>query len=335
MEWLATLTLKWVLVLVGVLVLARTLLARFVRLAAARELVDAGLVAAVAVFLIVLPFVAQAYFIPTHSMHPTLRRSDRILVNKLAYRLGRPARGDVAVFRPPAELEDETEYLKRIIGLPGDLVEVQPPTLLVDGRPLLRLTRRPASEVAERNYGREPVGFTFDMGRGSARVDADAATITGGLNGDLKVRLLRPGDRVRARQGAVYLNDQQVLDVILGVVDESAELGRWGGDPTLTGRVFTVNHEPRLIAVRGSRLELREGHVRVNGAPLDEPYVANPPDYPLPPLRVPAGCYFMLGDNRSESLDSHAWGPLPQARLIGRADLVFWPPDRFGPVRWK
>ena len=51
--------------------------------------------------------------------------------------------------------------------------------------------------------------------------------------------------------------------------------------------------------------------------------------YPLPPLRVPEGHYFVLGDNRNNSFDSHAWGPLPAGRVSGRAELIFWPPRRF------
>src|SRR4028119_375516 len=103
MEWLATLSVRWILVAAGVLLLARRALlaARKNPLGAAtaRELLEALLVALVVVFLILRPFVVQAYFIPSESMHPTLRESDRLLVNKLVYRFGPPRRGEIVVFR--------------------------------------------------------------------------------------------------------------------------------------------------------------------------------------------------------------------------------------------
>jgi signal peptidase I len=55
-------------------------------------------------------------------------------------------------------------------------------------------------------------------------------------------------------------------------------------------------------------------------------------DYTLEPFVVPAGEVLVLGDNRNASLDSHLWGPLPEADLIGTAIWRYWPPARFGPV---
>ena len=63
------------------------------------ELLDALLIAFVLVFVIIRPFVVQSFFIPSESMEPTLRPSDRILVNKFLYRLNPPRRGDVIVRR--------------------------------------------------------------------------------------------------------------------------------------------------------------------------------------------------------------------------------------------
>ncbi len=70
--------------------------------------------------------------------------------------------------------------------------------------------------------------------------------------------------------------------------------------------------------------------VLVDGRPMAEPYVAEPPDYDLPPLRVPEGHLFVLGDNRNRSLDSHVWGFVPVDNVIGRAVFRYWPVDRIG-----
>src|SRR5688500_12191811 len=74
-----------------------------------REFVDAALAAAVVVFMIVRPWLYQAYYIPSESMRPTLTQSDRILVNKLVYRLRKPHREEIVVFRPPADRVPEVK----------------------------------------------------------------------------------------------------------------------------------------------------------------------------------------------------------------------------------
>jgi signal peptidase I len=92
--------------------------------------------------------------------------------------------------------------------------------------------------------------------------------------------------------------------------------------------VCSVNGNPRLILVEGHRLSLDVGHVLVNDQRLKEPYVAEDPAYAMGPLRVPQGHYFVLGDNRNMSFDSHAWGPLDRRRIHGRAEILFWPVNR-------
>jgi signal peptidase I len=86
----------------------------------------------------------------------------------------------------------------------------------------------------------------------------------------------------------------------------------------------------RVVAVGGDVVEVRGGVVRVNGQPLEEPYVLAKPDYVLPPVRVPTDHVFVLGDNRNDSLDGHVWGFLPKDALLARAFLRYWPPQRLG-----
>jgi len=98
----------------------------------------------------------------------------------------------------------------------------------------------------------------------------------------------------------------------------------------------------------GDTILIRHGEgVYVNGALLQEAPGVPPPDYdwPVPeqgrsanePYRVREGCYFVLGDNRIESYDSHAWNEsgkahpeLPAERVLGKAMVRFWPPTRLG-----
>jgi signal peptidase I len=69
------------------------------------------------------------------SMQPTLYEGDFVIVNKLAYKLGTPSRGDVIIFHAPPDPTGEP-YIKRVIGLPGDTVEVKGGMVYVNGVPL-------------------------------------------------------------------------------------------------------------------------------------------------------------------------------------------------------
>jgi signal peptidase I len=73
-------------------------------------------------------FVAEARYIPSGSMLPTLKINDRLIIDKISYRFANPLRGDIVVFNPTAQLEREKfkdAFIKRVIGLPGDRIEVK------------------------------------------------------------------------------------------------------------------------------------------------------------------------------------------------------------------
>lgn len=82
----------------------------------------------------------------------------------------------------------------------------------------------------------------------------------------------------------------------------------------------------RVIGVPGDRIDIADGQVRVNGQVLDEPYLAYPTLYSGSWV-IPPGSLFVLGDNRNNSSDSHEWGPVPLDYVVGKALLVYWPPD--------
>jgi signal peptidase I len=87
----------------------------------------------------------------------------------------------------------------------------------------------------------------------------------------------------------------------------------------------------RIIGLPGDRVEIADGQVWVNGQPLDEPYVSAPPAY-VDQVTVPAGMLYVLGDNRNNSSDSHSWGPVALDQVVGKAILVYWPPEEWGVV---
>ena len=85
----------------------------------------------------------------------------------------------------------------------------------------------------------------------------------------------------------------------------------------------------RVIGLSGDVVEVKNKVVYVNGQPLDETYLDVTTNYPGA-WRVPAGQLFVLGDNRNNSEDSHDWGTLPMANVIGKAVLIYWPPTAWG-----
>ncbi|KLU62411.1 signal peptidase IB [Peptococcaceae bacterium CEB3] len=86
----------------------------------------------------------------------------------------------------------------------------------------------------------------------------------------------------------------------------------------------------RVIGLPGDTVQIKDGKVFVNGTALNEPYEMAKPDYDYGPIKVPADTYFVLGDNRNDSLDSHIWGVLPAKNVVGRAMFKYWPPNDFG-----
>jgi len=144
--------------------------------------------------MILRTFVVEGRVIPTGSMLPTIQLQDRVMVNKFIYYFKDPQRGDVVVFDPPEALNTNQDYIKRVIGLPGEKVEI--------------------------------------------------------------------------KNGKVYIDD----------------------------------------------------------CPLEEPYLAEPLDYEYGPVEIPPDCYFVLGDNRNSSFDSHRWNAwLTSDHIKGKAFLVYWP----------
>lgn len=81
----------------------------------------------------------------------------------------------------------------------------------------------------------------------------------------------------------------------------------------------------RVIGLPGDQVKIENGQVFVNGAVLNETYIAAPPNYSSD-WQVPADNFFVLGDNRNNSSDSHSWGLLPSDKIVGKAVLIYWPP---------
>jgi len=86
---------------------------------------------AVILAVIIRVFLFQPFYIPSGSMEPTLTKGDRIIVSKINYRLSSPQRGDVIVFKYP--VNPDKDFIKRVIGLPGETLEIRDNKLYING----------------------------------------------------------------------------------------------------------------------------------------------------------------------------------------------------------
>jgi len=334
-EGLANLSVKTVLIVVGAMLLALT---SFRATARSRdrtsdwliENIQVVLSVVVVVFLIIRPFLFQAFYIPSSSMEPTLMgppegmmggraketTGDRLLVNKLIYFVSDPRRKDIAVFKAPRNASpDEKEFIKRVIGMPGDTVEVAPPRLVADKKTILRLS----------NEG--PSGGVSLADKTEPRIEEGGrvATLSVGY-GNTPLRMIAdPNASVQYTPFDVFVDGKVELHDPNGRIQQAEGFTSYGGDTDADGNLYSIDGELRLAVVRAQRMAYDAGHVIVNGERQVEPYIAETPRYGMAPRKLGPREYFMMGDNRNNSNDSHVWGPLDRSRFIGRAEILFWP----------
>jgi signal peptidase I len=108
-------------------------------------------------------YVIEGREIPTGSMLPTVQLNDRIWVNRFIYRFQEPQRGDVVMFQPPASIQSSTPFLKRVIGLPGETVEMKHQKVYINGKAL------------QEPYVAEPLDYDW----GPVVVPADSILVLG------------------------------------------------------------------------------------------------------------------------------------------------------------
>jgi signal peptidase I len=126
-----------------------------------REYLDAFIVAGlVALFLIT--FVVRTFFIPSGSMEPTLQIHDVLLVNEFEYRVSNPHDGDIVVFPPP--IPTTNDFIKRLIGSPGETLAVHRGIVYRNGKPLVEpyIAEKPIYDLEIRNYGIYVDGMSLD-----------------------------------------------------------------------------------------------------------------------------------------------------------------------------
>ena len=135
---------------------------------------------------------------------------------------------------------------------------------------------------------------------------------------------LQPNDRMFVSKAADYTpqpKDLVVFQAPEGAFAEATETA-YTAD---TADTFFVK---RIIAAPGQQVQVIRGQVLINQQPLIEPYVQQTANYEWGPETTPPDAYFVLGDYRNQSSDSHIWGFLPRSHIVGKAYKIYWPPGR-------
>ncbi|MEM9805436.1 MAG: signal peptidase I [Cyanobacteria bacterium P01_D01_bin.56] len=164
----------------------------------------------------------------------------------------------------------------------------------------------------------QTIGLSIVLALGIRQFVAEARYIpTGSMEPTLQVN-----DRLVVEKISYHLNDPDRGDIIVFWPPEELT-------PAGQPRNAFIK---RIVGLPGDTVEVADGQVFINDELIDEQYIKAPPNYQWGPTTVPEANYIVFGDNRNNSVDSHAWPRpfLPEDQIIGKAVVRFWPPNRIG-----
>jgi signal peptidase I len=260
----------------------------------------AGIVGGVqaAAMLVIARLALGLYKVPSSSMEPTVHVGQHLVVNKLAYLMSAPARGEFVLFTHPCT-RDKT-FMKRVIALAGDTVELRCNILYVNG-----------SAVPEKLLEEACTYNDYDEGRWTKARCTRYSEVLGGesysvLHGDDRAEIDR--DRVAKGDAGTYWDWADTHD--FPVLDE----------PPMSRLTRPMLPSCGLSDPRHTDSERALGTIESSLGKGEAP--AHPCD-PQAHYVVPPDTIFVLGDNRQNSSDSRVWGPVPIGLVQGRVALVW------------
>lgn len=242
-------------------------------------------------------YYVEAFKIPAGGMIPTLQIGDHLFVNKLAYRAGAPERGDVIVFVNPCM--PDRDYVSRVVALGGDTVELRCDILYVNG-----VAARVLAEVGDCRYWDRDFRDSWEEQQCSRYVET-----LGAVEHDIVYTPDRP-ERDRERSKAAP-------DDYTGVAGEHD---------------FPGEELPGCEGMSGAAAAGRPPGRIEESAPENGRYMGA--CRPQRRYRIPDGHIFTMGDNRDNSSDSRAWGPVPVDHVKGRVIGIWWSTGHDREIRW-
>ena len=274
-------------------------------------------VIAIGLLLAVHLFVLRWVTVRSTSMYSTLLPGDLVGVERWPVWTGF-RRGDIAVFHDPVQddrpMGARQLLIKRIVGLPGDMVELRDGDLYVNRLPVPPWPGQTSNYAIRLKKGTDPAALLKTLGLPPDMVLADITVIDLPLNADLAKRIAKRADVVSAEPG-------RGASGAPGRIFPFSPNFRWNNDDygpiTVPAKGDSVRSDPytlplydRIISrYEKNKLEVSNGKLSINGS-TGGPYVIQQ-DY-----------YFVLGDSRSNSSDSRYWGFVPADHLVGRAAFV-------------
>ncbi len=142
---------------------------------------------------------------------------------------------------------------------------------------------------------------------------------------------LQVGDRILVNKLSYHLHEVGQGDIVV--------FGRPPLEAETCGGPAVDDLVKRVVGLPGQTISLHDGKVDINGKPLPQPWLpAGDTTTPGPgatpfslerPYTVPAGEYYLMGDNRAASCDSRYWGPVPRSLIVGKVIVRFWPLTHF------
>lgn len=352
-ERLANLTIPQVLIIVAVLAVIRLLLPKLKTpwAKSIAEIAESLAVAMALVFLLIRPFLVQAFFIPSASMHPTLLEQDHILVNKLVYRIGEPKRGDIVVFKAPYwaenpgmisslqneaaaeadrqgltgaareefirfgfDAKNEKDFIKRVVAIPGDTVRITAGRVFVGSDEYDHVALRVLLEKLS----------TVKIEGG--RVYEDGKELS---NWELGAIAGRPGTRVEITSdpvtgGIIKIgNDFDIQRLLIGEANLSEFMAGRHRVKLVDGKVYRDGElvAPAKIAElagkKGAKVKVVSGVVYRNGKAIVEPFTAEDPDSNYP---IVSGDRATPDSSAFVTVKGELWVKIPPGKLLVMGD---------------
>lgn len=140
-----------------------------------------------------------------------------------------------------------------------------------------------------------------------------------------------------AMQPTLQINDRLIIDKLTYRfrMPERGDIVVFSPTEALQKLNYHEAFIKRIIGLPGDKVQIKGGQVYINDQPLAETYISDKPEYEWGPMVIPPNSYFVLGDNRNNSLDSAHWGFVPRENIIGKATQRFYPFNRAGSLLGK